>query len=121
MRSFVKLSRNRSGIRHDECPDGSSAINQEQHPNPLELRAYVASIRAAVEAVPGRSVDGVAYLSVAARGLGLRHGLCDRRPRLSDQPDQSSTARELFRMGADRPYFDALGITLRSGRLLSDH
>ena len=56
------------------------AISNKQHPDPVELNAYLDSIRTAHRRGARRARDG-AHVGAAAAGLGLRHAVSGRESR----------------------------------------
>ena len=93
----------------------SLPVTQEQHPDPVELNAYLTSISAAVESVPGvREVAVTSALPLQGWGYGVRYSIADRE--LTDRANR----RPAFFKIVSPSYFDALGIRLRAGRVLSD-
>ena len=87
MRSFFKLLDIDPGFDATNVLTAGLPINQEQHPDPVELNAYLASIRAAVEAVPGvRETAITSVLPLEGWGYGMPYSIADRG---SDGPGQS--------------------------------
>ena len=57
-------------------------ISQEQHPDPVELNAYLAAFRAAVKAVPGvRETAMTSVLPLEGWGYGVPYSIAPFRPR----------------------------------------
>jgi putative ABC transport system permease protein len=116
MRSVFKLLDIDPGFDATNVLTAGLPISQEQHPDPVELNAYLASIRTAVEAVPGvRRTAITSALPLQGWGYGVPYAIADRE--LADRVDRH---RAFFKM-VSPSYFDALGIRLLAGRLLSDH
>ena len=115
MRSFFKLLDIDPGFTAANVLTAGLPINQAQHPDPVELNAYLASIRAAVEAVPGvRDTAIASTLPLQGWGYGVRYAIAGRE--LTDRPNRP---RAFFKI-VSPSYFDALEIKLRAGRLLND-
>jgi putative ABC transport system permease protein len=115
MRSFVKLLDIDPGFNAANVLTAGLPISQEQHPDPVELNAYLASIRAAVEAVPGVHETAItSALPLQGWGYGVPYSIADRE--LMDRVDR----RRAFFKIVSPSYFNALGIKLLSGRVLSD-
>jgi putative ABC transport system permease protein len=115
MRSFVKLLHIDPGFNATNVLTASLPTSQEQHPDPVELNAYLASISAAVEAVPGvRDTAMTSALPLQGWGYGVPYSIAGRE--LRDRADR----RPAFFKIVSPSYFDALGIKLLSGRVLSD-
>ena len=115
MRSFFNLLDIDPGFDATNVLTASLPINQEQHPDPVELNAYLASIRAAVEAVPGvRETAITSALPLQGWGYGVPYSIADRE--LTDRANR----RPAFFKIVSPSYFDALGIKLLAGRVLSD-
>ena len=90
-------------------------ITREQHPDPVEVNAYLASIRTAVEAVPGvRQTAITSALPLQGWGYGVPYTIDGRAA-----PDRTDRRSAFFKI-VSPSYFDALGIKLRAGRVLSD-
>ena len=116
MRSFFKLLAIDPGFNATNVLTAELPISQEQHPDPVELNAYLASISAAVEAVPGiRETALTSALPLQGWGYGVPYAIADR-----DQTDSVNRRPAFFKI-VSPSYFGALGITLRAGRLLSDN
>ena len=115
MRSLVKLLDVDPGFTATNVLTAGLPINQEQHPDPVELNAYLAAISAAVEAVPGvRQTAMTSALPLEGWGYGVRYSVADRE--LTDP----TSRRPVFFKIISPSYVDALGIELRAGRVLSD-
>ena len=115
MRSFFKLLDIDPGFDATNVLTASLPINQEQHPDPAELNAYLGLDQCRGGGRAGRSRDSH-DLGVTAAGLGLRRPLLDRRSRIVDPANR----RQAFFKIVSPSYFDALGIKLLAGRVLSD-
>lgn len=90
-------------------------VIQAQHPDPIELNAYLASIRAAVEAVPGVRMTAItSALPLQGWGYGVPYSIAGR-----ESLDRTDRRPAFFKI-VSPSYFEALGIKLRAGRLLSD-
>jgi len=115
MRSFFKLLDIDPGFDTTNVLTAGLPINQEQHSDPVELNAYLASIRAAVEAVPGvRKTAITSALPLQGWGFGVPYSIANREVR------DAANRRPAFFKIVSPSYFDALGIKLRAGRVLSD-
>ncbi len=115
MRSFFKLLDVDPGFDPTNVLTAGLPINQEQHPDPVELNAYLDSIRAAVEAVPGvRETAITSALPLQGWGYGVPYVIADR-----EAKDQASRRAAFFKV-VSPSYFDALGIRLLAGRRLRD-
>jgi len=113
MRSFLKLLDVDPGFDPKNVLTAGLPINQEQHPNTVELNAYLDAIRAAVKAVPGvRETATTSALPLQGWGYGVSYEVADREVR-----DQSNRRPAFFKI-VSASYFDALGIKLLAGRLL---
>jgi putative ABC transport system permease protein len=116
MRSFFKLLAIDPGFDATNVLTAELPISQEQHPDPVELNAYLASISAAVEAVPGvRRTAITSALPLQGWGYGVPYAIADR-----DQLDAVNRRPAFFKI-VSPSYFDALGIKLRAGRVLSNN
>ncbi|MCA1563962.1 MAG: ABC transporter permease, partial [Acidobacteria bacterium] len=116
MRSFFKLLEIDPGFNATNVLTASLPITQEQHPDPLELNAYLASISAAVEAVPGvRETAMTSALPLQGWGYGVPYAIANR------EPMDRTNRRPVFFKIVSPSYFDALGIKLLAGRVLSDN
>ena len=116
MRSFFKLLDIDPGFNATNVLTAGLPISQEQHPDPVELNAYLASISAAVEAVPGvRETAITSALPLQGWGYGVPYSIADR------EPMDPVNRRPAFFKIVSPSYFDALGIKLRAGRVLSDN
>jgi putative ABC transport system permease protein len=115
MRSFFKLLAIDPGFNATNVLTARLPISQEQHPDPVELNAYLASISAAVEAVPGvRETAMTSALPLQGWGYGVPYSVAGR-----ESMDRTNRRRAFFKM-VSPSYFDALGIKLLAGRVLSD-
>jgi predicted permease len=116
MRSFFKLLDIDPGFDATNVLTAGLPISQEQHPDPVELNAYLASIRAAVEAVPGvRNTAMTSALPLQGWGYGVPYSIDNR-----EFVDRANRRPAFFKM-VSPSYFAALGIKLLAGRVLSDH
>ena len=116
MRSFVKLLDIDPGFDATNVLTAGLPITQEQHPDPGELNTYLASIRAAVEAVPGvRETAMTSVLPLEGWGFGMPYAIAGRA-----LTDQINRRRAFFKI-VSPSYFGALGIKLRAGRVLSEN
>jgi putative ABC transport system permease protein len=115
MRSFFKLLDVDPGFSTENVLTAGLPINQEEHPDLIELNAYVASVRAAVEAVPGvRQAALTSALPLQGWGYGVPYAIAGR-----DLPDPANRRSAFFKI-VSPSYFGTLGITLRAGRVLTD-
>ena len=115
MRSVFNLADVDPGFDATNVLTAGLPINQEQHPDPAELNAYLASISAAVEAVPGvRETAMTSALPLQGWGYGVPYSIAGR---LKD----GANRRLAFFKIVSPSYFDALGIRLLAGRVLSDN
>jgi putative ABC transport system permease protein len=115
MRTFFNLLDIDPGFDATNVLTASLPINQEQHPNAAELNAYLGSISAAVEAVPGvRETAMASALPLQGWGYGVPYSIADR-----EIVDAANRPQAFFKI-ISPSYFDALGIKLRAGRVLSD-
>lgn len=115
MRSVLALLTIDPGFTATNVLTAGLPINQEQHADPAALNTYLASIRAAVEAVPGvRQTAITSALPLEGWGYGVPYAIAGRELR------DRATRRPAFFKIVSPSYFSALGITLRAGRMLSD-
>jgi len=115
MRSFFKLLEIDPGFDATNVLTAGLPMSQEQHPDPVELNAYLASISAAVEAVPGvRETALTSALPLQGWGYGVPYSIANR-----EFMDPASRRRAFFKI-VSPSYFDALGIKLLAGRVLSE-
>ena len=115
MRSFFNLLDVDPGFTATNVLTAGLPIRQDQHPDPLELNAYLASIRAAVAAVPGvRETAITSALPLQGWGYGVPYSIAGR-----DWKDEANRPLAFFKT-VSPSYFDALGIKLLAGRVLSD-
>jgi putative ABC transport system permease protein len=114
MRSLFKLLDIDPGFNPTNVLTAALPINQEQHPDPVELNAYLAAISAAVEALPGvRETAITSALPLQGWGYGVPYAIADRA--LTDPANR----RHAFFKIVSPSYFHALGIKLLAGRVLS--
>ena len=115
MRSFFELLDIDPGFNAANVLTAGLPINQAQHPDPVEVNAYLASIRAAVGAVPGvRETAITSALPLQGWGYGVPYAIADR------QVTERANRRPAFFKIVSPSYFDALGIKLLAGRVLRD-
>jgi len=115
MRSVFKLLDVDPGFTATNVLTASLPIRQEQHPDPAELNSYLASISAAVKAVPGvREVALTSALPLQGWGFGVPYAIAGRP--VSDRVNR----RPAFFKIVSPSYFSALGIRLVAGRVLRD-
>jgi putative ABC transport system permease protein len=115
MRTFFNLLDIDPGFDATNVLTASLPINQEQHPDTAELNAYLGSISAAVEALPGvRETAMTSALPLQGWGYGVPYSIADR-----GIVDPANRPQAFFKI-VSPSYFDALGIKLRAGRVLSD-
>lgn len=116
MRSFLKLLDIDPGFDATNVLTAGLPIRQDPHPDPVELNAYLDSIRAAVEAVPGVGETALtSALPLQGWGYGVPYSIAGREPL-----DRSYRPPAFFKM-VSPSYFDALRIELLAGRVLSDN
>ena len=116
MRSSIELLDIDPGFDATNVLTAGLPIQQEQHPDPVELNSYLAAIRAAVEAVPGvRNTALSSALPLEGWGYGMPYSIAGREP-----TDQVNRRLAFFKI-VSPSYFDALGITRRAGRGLTDN
>ena len=116
MRSFFKLLEIDPGFVATNVLTASLPISQEQHPDSAELNTYLASILAAVNAVPGvRETAMTSALPLRGWGFGMPYSIAGRHA--IDRRDR----RTAFFKIVSPSYFEALGIKLLAGRVLSDN
>ena len=114
MRSFFKLLAIDPGFNAKNVLTAELPISQEQHQNPAELNTYLASIMAAVEAVPGvRETAITSALPLQGWGYGVPYAIADRK-----QIDPVNRRPAFFKI-VSPSYVHALGIKLLAGRALS--
>lgn len=114
MRSLFKLLEIDPGFDATNVLTASLPLIEEQHPDPVELNAYLASIDAALKAVPGvRQTAMTSALPLQGWGFGVPYSIDGREP-------PNGIGRPVFFKIVSPSYFDALGIRLLSGRSLTD-
>jgi putative ABC transport system permease protein len=116
MRSFFRLLSVNPGFDSTNVLTMGLPIAQTQHPDPVELNAYLKEIRTAVEAVPGvRETAITSALPLQSWGYGMPYQVAGR-----TIVDRAHRRAGFFKM-VSPSYFHALGIKLREGRALSEH
>lgn len=115
MRSFIELLAIDPGFDATNVLTAGLPIRQEQHPDPVELNAYLDSIRTAVEAVPGVQATAItSALPLQGWGYGVPYSIAGRE--LTDR----AYRRPAFFKIVSPSYFGALDIRLLAGRVLND-
>jgi putative ABC transport system permease protein len=115
VRSFFRLLDVDPGFDATNVLTASLPVSQEQHPDSVELNTYLASISAAVDAVPGvRRTAITSALPLQGWGYGVPYAIADR-----ERLDEASRRPVFFKI-VSPSYFAALGIKLVAGRGLSD-
>ena len=115
MRSFFKLLDVDPGFRATNVLTADLPIDQERHPDPGELSRYLASIRAAVDAVPGVGESATtSALPLEGWGFGLPYSIAGR------EATDRNRSRAFFKI-VSPSYFHALNIRLLAGRMLNDN
>ncbi len=90
-------------------------ISNKQHPDPVELNAYLDSLRAAVGAVPGvRETALTSALPLQGWGYGMPYQVASR-----DVVDRARRGGGFFKM-VTPSYFQTLRIKMLKGRALND-
>ena len=113
MRSSFKLLDIDPGFDAANVLTAGLPIDEEQHPDPVELNAYLASIRDAVRAVPGvRETAMTSALPLQGWGYGVPYTIAGR------ESIDGANRRPAFFKIVSPSYFDALGIRLIAGRVL---
>ena len=103
MRSFFKLLDIDPGFNATNVLTAGLPMSQEQHPDPVELNAYLASIAAAVKAVPGvRETAITSALPLQGWGYGVPYSIAGR-----ESTDRASRRSAFFKI-VSPSYFDAL-------------
>ena len=116
MRSFLKLVEVDPGFDVTNVLTAGLPIREEQHRDPVELNAYLASIRHAVNSVPGvRDTAITSALPLQGWGFGVPYSIAGR-----DAQDGLHRRSAFFKI-VSPSYFDVLGIKLLAGRPLTDH
>jgi len=115
MRSVFKLLEVDPGFVAANVLTAGLPITRKQHPDPAELNTYLASIRAAVEAVPGvRETALTSVLPLRGWGYGLPYSIAGR-----GRVDRGYRSPAFFKI-VSPSYFHALGIKRLAGRVLGD-
>jgi putative ABC transport system permease protein len=115
MRSSLKLLQTNPGFDPANVLTAGLPVTPQQHPDPAELNAYLASVSDAVGSVSG--VSGVAMTSalpLEGGGFGVPYAIAGRAAM-----DSANRRRAFFKI-VSPSYVGTLGITLRAGRMLSD-
>jgi putative ABC transport system permease protein len=116
LRSVDKLLDVDPGFNATNVLTASLPIDREQHPDPVELNVYLRSISDALKAVPGvRQTAMTSALPLQGWGYGVPYSIADR-----EAVDRANRRPAFFKI-VSPSYFDALGIKLRTGRVLSDN
>ena len=116
MRSFFNLLDVDPGFTATNVLTAGLPLDQEQHPDPVELNAYVASIRTAIEAVPGvRETALTSALPLQGWGFGVPYAIAGR------EPMNPANRYPAFFKIVSPSYFKALDIRLLAGRVLNDN
>jgi len=114
MRSFLTLLDVDPGFETTNVLTAGLPISPEQHPDPIELNAYLASISTAVKAVPGvRETALTSALPLQGWGYGVAYSIAGR-----EAMDRGHRRLAYFKV-VSPSYFDALAIQLLAGRVLS--
>jgi putative ABC transport system permease protein len=115
IRSLFKLLDIDPGFNRANVLTASLPIDREQHPDPVELNAYIGSIRRAVEAVPGvRETAITSVLPLQGWGYGVPYVIAGR------EMEGRAHRRPAFFKIVSPSYFGTLGIKLLAGRVLKD-
>ena len=115
MRSFFQLVDIDPGFTATNVLTARVPILPEQHPDPVELNAYLSSITEAVDAVPGvRETALSSALPLQGWGYGVAYVIAG-----GELVERANRRRAFFKI-VSPPYFDALGIRLLAGRVLND-
>ncbi len=115
MRSVFSLLNVDTGFDSSNVLTAGLPIAQQQHPDPVELNAYLQSIRAAVEGVPGvRETAITSALPLQGWGYGMPYQIADR-----EIVDRANRRGGFFKMVSPN-YFGALRIKMLAGRALSE-
>ena len=116
MRSLFKLLDIDPGFTATNVLTANLPISPEQHPDPIELNGYLASIRTAVEAVPGVLETAItSALPLQGWGFGVPYSIAGR------EVADPTNRRPAFFKTVSPSYFETLGIRLMTGRLLNDN
>lgn len=115
IRTFVRLLHVDPGFDANNVLTASLPTLPEQHPDPRELNGYLASLRAAIDNVPGvRQTALTSALPLEGSSYGTVYAIADRAP-----ADQVNRQRAFLKI-VSPSYGDTLGIRMRLGRKLSD-
>ena len=115
LRSAFKLLAVDPGFVATNVQTAGLPLNQAQHPDPVELNAYLRSVREAIERLPGvRHVAMTSVLPLQGWGYGVPYTIEGRNP-----ADPANRRPAFFKI-VSPAYFDALGIRRTAGRVLRD-
>ena len=115
MRSFFKLLDIDPGFDATNVLTAGLPIAQEEHPDPVELNAYLVSITEAVKTVPGvHQTAMTSALPLQGWGYGVPYSVAGH-----EIPDRADRRRAFFKI-VSPSYFDTLRIKVLSGRVLTD-
>ncbi len=114
LRSLSSLLAVDPGFDSSNVLTAALPIAQNRHPDPVELNAYLASLRAAVEAVPGvRETALTSALPLQGWGYGMPYQVANR-----ESVDRANRGAGFFKM-VSSSYFATLRINVIKGRALS--
>jgi putative ABC transport system permease protein len=115
MRSVFKLLHVDRGFDATNVLTAALPLTRDQHPDPVELNAYLTSIESAIRALPGvRETAFTSALPLEGWGYGVPYSIADR------GAPESATGRPAFFKIVSPSYFHALGIRVVAGRALND-
>jgi len=115
MRSVFKLLHVDRGFDAANVLTAVLPLTRDQHPDPVELNAYLTSIDSAIRALPGvRETAFTSALPLEGWGYGVPYSIAGR------GAPESATRRPAFFKIVSPSYFRALGIRVVAGRVLSD-
>ena len=116
MRSLYSLLAVDPGFDSTNVLTANLPIAQGQHPDPVELNAYLDSIRTAVGAVPGvRETALTSALPLQGWGYGMPFQIANR-----ENVDRAHRRGGFFKM-VSPSYFEALKIEVLAGRALGEN
>jgi putative ABC transport system permease protein len=115
LRSALKLLAVDPGFVATNVVTAGLPLNQAQHPDPVELNAYLRSVRTAIARLPGvRQCAITSVLPLQGWGYGVPYTIEGR------NAADPATRRPAFFKIVSPSYFDVLGIRLEGGRVLRD-